>query len=352
MTISSLLDGMRKRIPWPIMRSILNSCSFPVSNGWGESIKKIVGDEDPNRLHESLELWYREHLLVGEKAVKFFSVQGDKRSQVLEILRRQLHVRTSFHETYPLPLPDSKLNSLGSRPHLVETKEDGNYYYLIFCTKRSSTKRIDIDTQDLGEEASQKLHEYNKVIGIKEEIRQFFDIVSISKKSGLVEVRIDFGNEITAEQRHLSFNQIIDSFNRILRDKSFIGGFLEESINLFPLVNKLYESEEGKVCELKFTTGGGSVNHEKMRKRDTDLRLNAYHKAGKKGVNRIYPYYLGIKWEYEKEKLQTTPELILPGRVWGNANLHLEEAIVTKCSGFNDYSFILDRIDFYLNRDK
>jgi hypothetical protein len=51
-------------------------------------------------------------------------------------------------------------------------------------------------------------------------------------------------------------------------------------VNLFPLIDTLYRSNEGRVVELGFGTTTASLKHERMRRTQTCLRKETYHKGG------------------------------------------------------------------------
>jgi hypothetical protein len=154
-----------------------------------------------------------------------------------------------------------------------------------------------------------------------------------------------------SDDRYHAFLQIIDALNLQINNALEIDSILAEPVNLFPTISNLYESDEGRVCELVFTTDGGSIKHEKMRIRNVDLRVEAYHEAGKKAVDHITPYRLAIRWNFvDSNKVKTEPELLLPGNVRSlSVNQRLEEAIIEKCSSKEDYDFVFGKIITYLN---
>lgn len=142
-------------------------------------------------------------------------------------------------------------------------------------------------------------------------------------------------------------------FNKLVEEKLGIEKLLKEPINFFPLINNFYMSnDEGKIINLSFTTDEGSIKSEKMRKDKVDLRLETYHKAGKNAVHHITPYHIAILWDFKiLERIKNQIELILPGKLYSlsSTNPRLEEVIIEQCIVLEEYNFILQKIDTYLN---
>jgi hypothetical protein len=167
----------------------------------------------------------------------------------------------------------------------------------------------------------------------------------------LIEVRVDITSGMTFQERSRAFMQTINQFNDLATESFGFETILKESINCFPLIGSLYNSDEGKIGELAFSTDEGSIKLEKMRRGGIDLRAETYHRAGKQAVHHITPYRLAILWKFSiSEELETQPELLLPGKVWAlnHSTQNLDEVFITKCSGLEDYNFILEKIITYL----
>ncbi|NJN92425.1 MAG: hypothetical protein HC878_20045 [Leptolyngbyaceae cyanobacterium SL_5_14] len=86
------------------MRAILKMCNLPVGRGWEDTIKKLVDDSKADEFSDGfdqLQDWYYNHLLIGEKAVKLFSVHRSRIDNLIAILASHEIEKTIFHETYP-----------------------------------------------------------------------------------------------------------------------------------------------------------------------------------------------------------------------------------------------------------
>lgn len=336
------------------MRAILKICDLPVGRGWDDTVKKLVDSTKADEFLDGfnqLKEWYCNHLLVGEKAVKLFSVQRNRIDNLIKQFLLHEIESNIFHETYPFLLTEEKLMQADSLPKLVEVRNLENGLAVVFCTKRFFTERTEIDPDGLNEEAKKALDGYDELVGIKQHVRQFFDTVVLWKNKNFIEVRVDITSGMPSQERSRAFIQIIKQFNNLSNRKLGIETALRENVNFFPLIDRLYESEEGKVGELAFTTDEGSIKFEKMRRGEVDLRDETYHRAGRKAVDHITPYKLAILWKFNLlEEIETQPELLLPGqaRVLSNSTQELGEVIIRKCSGLEDYDFVFEKIILYL----
>ncbi len=355
MITAQILEGFRKRISWSTMRVILKMCDLPIGHGWKKTINKLTDEDtvqdDIDGKIEQLKKCYDNHLLVSDKAIKFYPLERDKINELIASFKNHKPDLTLFHETYPFPLSDERLNKVDSSQKLVEIRDTDDSLAVIFCTKRLFIERAEIDIEKLKEETKKDLIDYDKIIGVKEYYRQFFDVVLLSKEKNIIEVRVDITGDISGKERSKAFLQMINKFNTLSKNISGIETPLEENTNFFPLVDRLYESDEGKVCELAFITDEGSTKSEKMRKGSVDLRTETYHYAGKQAVNHITSYRLGILWNFNiSDGLNTKPELLLPGtaQILSNKTQYLGEVCIKNCSGLKDYNFVLDKILTYL----
>jgi hypothetical protein len=355
MTVSQLLDGAYKRVPWTIMRPLLKTCELPTGRGWEDSKDKLQKISTEAKYVDSflqLKSLYCDHTLVGEKVVKFFR-PGELRVNNLANLLSSYKVKLSDYDLiYPFPLSDEKLRSLNSTPQLVEIKDSSENLVLVFCSSRSTILRTKIHPSSFESEARRSLEEYEEIVGTKKINHQFFDSIILWKNKNLVEVRVDFLFDILPCEREIAFIETIKSFNLLAKSLTGVDTFLRECINFFPLIKILYESSEGKVGDIAFTTDEGSTKFEKMRRGAIDLRHETYHQAGRSAVDQIHPYRLGVLWDFEiSEGIKSSPELLLAAqsRTLSAQTQVLNEVIIRKCCCLTDYQFVLDKIIDYLD---
>lgn len=360
MALEILLKALNERVPFPVMRNILRLSDLPLGRGGEETIRKLLkinADERDDYVENfnKLTVLYTDHLLVSEKAIRLFTVESTITSSLIKLICSYSVKQSEFQLSYPLPISEDKLNEVNSNLHLVKILESEANITLIFYSKRLIREEVEINTLDLGSEAKEELRNYREIYGIKEYFRQLFDIVIIWKNTSLIEVRVDASNGISSQEKSNSFILVIKEFNKLVEQLLGIKVFLNEPINLFSLIDKLYEADEGRVVDLAFTTDEGSIKSEKMRRGMVDLRLETYHKAGREAVDHISPYRLGIVWEFEvSDEIKTEPELLLLGnlRNISSSQSILEDVTVKKCCFLDDYNFIFQKINAYLQSNE
>ena len=343
-------------LPWPVMKALLDHHRLSKGHGWEGTIPKLesLAEESPEKEQELIEILlpiYRDHLIAGEKTVRFFREDKNKIIEISSLIERHTIPNSPFKNTYPFVLSEDELKDIEAGLHLVEVIRLGERIFLVFCSKRHISEKTDINPSDF-----QGLGEYTEVIGIKKYNKQFFDIVSLDSVNDVIEIRLDIGNKISSEERKAGFNQIKKAFETLVSELTGEDYELNNAVNFFPAINTLYRSEEGRVCELAFTTEGSSIKHEKMRRKHECLRDEAYHIGGSRAVDgKIAVYRIAVTWEHKiPSTLLTQPELLLPGysSMLSHASSSLEDAIITHCAGTTDYDFVIEKLNGFLNQDE
>ncbi|MEY3787361.1 MAG: hypothetical protein RLZ75_1568, partial [Pseudomonadota bacterium] len=284
MSLQDIIVGLR-RIPWYVMKALLEHHRINKGRGWDETIPKLeeIHVKNPEKEQELLETLlsiYRDHLIAGEKTVRFF--REDKNIEISSIFNEYVISESPFNNNYPFALSEDELKNIATGLHLVEVIRLGEKTLLVFCSKRHISEKIEINPDNFN-----GLEDYSEVIGIKKYDKQFFDVVVLDFINSVIEIRLDVGNKISSDERKTGFNQIIKAFEELVSKLTSKDYKLSNVINFFPAINTLYCSEEGRVCELAFTTEGGSIKHEKMRRKHDCLRNEAYHQGGSKGSSRF-----------------------------------------------------------------
>ena len=83
-----------------------------------------------------------------------------------------------------------------------------------------------------------------------------------------------------------------------------------------------------------------------MRRKHLCLREETYHKAGALAVDgHIFAYRIATTWTHKS--MNSQPELLLPGssRMLSKPKIYLGEALITKCCGFSDYGFVMNKLN-------
>lgn len=179
---------------------------------------------------------------------------------------------------------------------------------------------------------------------------QAMDIVWVPKKTGPIEIRVDFPPGFPADSCVSAINYIKTKFC-----DTFSIDFSDESIDVFSLIKKIYDDQnEGQVVELAFGTTTKSHKHEKMRGKNLCLRRELYHQAGKRALKTdIEPHRLAIRWDYVSlEGIVSHPELMLHTTVYdaASASPSIKDFAIRNCVGIEDYEFVRERILHHLRQ--
>ncbi len=355
MSFDLLIDSLSKRISFHVMRTILHHHNIKVGRNWDGTIEKFKyildegSEEKKDKLIAILNSVYLEHLITGDRSVHFFKEDKQTIINIMEYFNNYKITESLFKSNYPYLLDDVALNDTENNTFLVDVINCEEKQVLIFCSKRFIRERFDIPPRG-------DLSEYSEIIGIKRHNKQSFDIIVLHPLTETIEIRVDVGSKVPADDRKTSFINIKRAFQELVTGFTGTQFILNNVVNLFPVINKLYLSEgEGRVCELAFTTDGTSSNkHEKMRQRHECLRSEAYHKGGFDAVEgRITAYRIAVTWEHGTgTSLVTKPELFLAGSatMLSQEEPILTEAIITDCAGKEDYNFVISKLNSFLEQ--
>lgn len=355
MTLQNTIIGLR-RVPWFVMKSLLKHYQLAKGRCWDETIPKleeiiVKKPEKESELIGTLLSIYREHLIAGDKSVRFFKESNNEIVEISSIFNKHIIPDSPFKNNYPFALSDEELEKTETGLHLTDVINLGKKTFLIFCSKRLISEKTEINPSDFPD-----LEAYTEVIGIKKYNKQFFDVVALDSVNNVIEIRLDVGNKISSDERRAGFDQIKKAFETLVSELACEDYKLGKAVNFFPAINTLYRSQEGRVCELAFTTEGSSIKHEKMRRKHECLRDEAYHQGGSKAVDgNIAAYRIAVTWEHsEPSTLITQPELLLPGHssMLSHADTILDEAIITHCAGTTDYDFVIGKLSSFLNQNE
>jgi hypothetical protein len=355
MSFDLLINSLRSRVRSHVMNKILHHYKLPTGRGWDGTAPKLEAfasesQENFQKIVETLNDVYLDHLITGDRSVHFFRENENIIKNMIAVFNSYSVPNSVFNTNYPYLLNEADLNNADRGVFLVDVKNVQKTQILIFCSKRSIRERVDIPPEG-------NLAEYSEVIGIKLHHKQSFDIIVLNPLTNTIEIRVDVDSNVPSDDRRVAFNQIKRKFQELVSELLRIDDYqLNDKVNLFSVIDKLYRSEEGRVCELAFTTDGTSSNkHEKMRRRHECLRKEEYHKGGFQAVEgRISIYRIAVTWEHVKEAtLVTEPELLLPGssRMLSSEEAILDEAIITDCAGIADYSFVINKLNSFLENE-
>lgn len=352
MDLPHVVRELQQRVPWSIIRTFFREHSVTVGQGWDATLGKIFEKEveKPGTTAQVTELlvdYFKMHLLCGEKAVSYYKFGENQHAHLLSKIQDYSPAKSPFSDSYPFPLAGQNLTDNPERIDLVKIESNANEFLLVFCSIRVYEATVDLEIDDLNPDAitEHNLSGFTQLVAKKKMKRQFYDVVSINKHTNSMQIRMDwgFGMSVSAFVKAIESlrRKVIQSLSEIIDQKIIIRG----PLNLFPLINKLYENPNGSlVCELGFTTNSGSVKIEKMRRQPIDLRTEDYHQGGKDAVDgKISLYRIALIWKRTHVKgIVSSPELWLPGRLksLSTPEPYLGNAILTNIYNQSDFDFI------------
>jgi hypothetical protein len=346
------LEGLRaRRCPWPSMRRMLKSEEvLRIGQGW-EDLHEALDAEDENAalLAQVLPDVHNKYLTVGERYVTLYTFSRREVSQLLSPARNLAPGASAFSDSFPLPVSDASLESAPQEPVLSGIRELGrNTVGLVFCSQRSYEVRDHFPKEKMSEQLQKVFPGFDEVIAIRRVKYQAFDVVVLKGGSERIEVRLDQpANLATTEIDQVMANLRLALRTVLPESAPLVSG--GNPTNLFPAIPSIYnDKSEGLVLELGFQTHTGSINRDKIKHRDQDLRQELFHKGGKSAVRSITPYFLCVGWGDITPDTQI--ELTLPGRARDLSSTapFLEHAVVSNIVSEIEMNAVVNKLVSHL----
>ncbi|WGD29405.1 hypothetical protein AncyloWKF20_16750 [Ancylobacter sp. WKF20] len=335
-------------MPWNVGQKILSFLELPRGQGWDKTVEKIIAegenlDEYRNRVLEYL----IKHYQCGEKMLRLHSVDRAIGEQIASAIRDAVIPPSSFLEHYPALVPSDQLNGLSTTPTLVNVTVGDGGTVATFASVRVLSVREELEREDFPEEAADALSRFDELVGIRHVKWQAMDVVKISPDFTEIDVRVDapLGMPSTA-------GDVVHALIRKELALMTVGDLLPQPMNLFPLIDRIYKAEgEGIVVELAFGTTTASLKHEKMRRRRTCLRQEAYHRGGKRALaSDIEIHRLSVLWPLPLGRALSRPELTLSASARSAGATHpiLTNAMIRNCADDTEFEHVRSRmLHFY-----
>jgi hypothetical protein len=354
MTAEELLKHCEKRIPFTIMRSILKAKDMPAHAGWSKTVSayKERLEDDPSFESKvmSLESVYKQYLLAGDKVVSIYKIK-DEITEAMSSFLNDFNIENVrktdciYKDSYPFPLND--ITGVNDDVEIVYSKKINGKLTLGFCSTRKIEEHVKVPIEELSTNTQADFSDYIELFGTKRYRRQLFDFVVIDTTNNYVEYRIDASNGLSVKDIEKSLSRVKATFLTMLHGTDVDENKLLAH-NLFPKMDTLYDSNEGRVCELSFTVDSGGTFNERMRGTDVDIRNEVFHSAGMDAVEKINTYKIAIRWPVdatnEENKLEL--ELLLNSSMneISNARPTLFSASILKCYTIGQYNALLAQI--------
>lgn len=331
-------------MPWSVSHSVFSDLELGRRANWDKTLAHAeTGDASYEEKTEDLLDALTEHLLCGEKLVRFYEVEKEKIKNFRKKAENLQVDDNIFSDNFPILVPENELN--GPVPNLsvsaIHKNEEG--IAIILSSKRYTYSRQKF-LKDQFEDLPPELSKYNEFIGVSYKRYEAFDVLWIPNNSSVIEIRADYPEGKEATQVVYAINQA-----EIFFSKKFGEDYFQNKINFFPAIDSLYKSrDDGKVIELGFMVSGAAQKLEKSRRDGTCCRVEAYHLSGIQGLELpIAVYRIVVMWKRpHNSNSYSRPEVGIHGRSTQTAepSPYLTEIAISRCGSLEDYNFVRDRI--------
>lgn len=311
--LSDLLNGLEVRAPWlSAGRPILKRAGFVIARGYKKTIRHALTEDRNDVNADLLRLLLLEHLAAGQKKIYLLKLKRGELSRLRDWALSKRRTVNELTDSYPGVAPNAT----------VRTYMSGGIYSLgycelecgvsaIFTSAKSYIERVQIAPSQLRASAADA---YEKIVGYKRNYFQAYDAIWLPERGDIACISLDSPLGVPIEFTDGAYAALSKQIRLCL-------GRSPETINLWPAVDSLYKSNEGKLVDYGFVVGGRQVNHHKARRNTGDLRKAIYDMAGSAAVgDDLQPFKIAIQWTVAgPSETNSYPELLLPG-VAGDAN--------------------------------
>lgn len=305
MKSSQLFGALKRRTSIRVARRVLAQNGFPRGSGWEQIIAKMADPEiAANADYAGLERGLGQILTAYDKSLRVYKMDSAQ-SGVLRAAVASLVIPSSsvFATHFPYPVPENILSNLPPQPSVPIGKfygpqGDG----VLFSSVSILEQREKLTTAQIGPTASA----YDEVIGIRKIVWQTFDALIVSKSKPYAYVLTDAYLDTTQATRNALHSTMKAAINRIAQQD-----VLATPENVLPAIEPIYNSTDGIVRRLHYTTTSSSGKEEWMRGSGNCLRQELAHKAGMTALNGGFKAY-GIEVEYPSDEIEGyTPRPLL-----------------------------------------
>lgn len=368
--VVGILELLETRMQYSSARALISETGIHVSRGWRETLSRAREDvhSDPvwNRAFSLLSGAALNHTYVGNKHVHIFDLREqnpDSKQRVIDwvkgkaIADLQPILKQRPFGILGAPTKKDQLEPFQAKPpQLIDAALAGDKLYLQFFTTRSYFMREELDISKMGVAQAKAFAEYEELIGVKTRQVPCFDTVVVDVTRELVEFRTDFQPGMTEDKKVPPYVLVMNVLNEMAN--KHIGHIAVGAglMNFYPAIDKMYLDQKcGRVTALGFVATSentSSNNHGQIhRRRSQDFRKDHFHVGGKKSVNAVEPYAIGITWDQPGQK--SNLELELKGSVraiYSGSLRGVSVAEVLGCMDETDYQFVVDQVLSRLKR--
>lgn len=344
MSVVEIIRSFSERMPWHVSFSVFSDLGLSRRVNWDKTlISAEEGDTSYNQHKDDLLDALQEHLLCGEKMVRFYEVDTKNIDEFREKISQLTVEETIFSKSYPIVLSSDALDSYVPQISISAIHKINDGIAIVMSSKRRIACRKKFSKDQFADLPSE-LSKYNEFIGVSYKKYEAFDILWVPNDGNIIEIRADCPNGKEFSQISFAIDQKEEFLSNILGENYF-----QNRINFFPVIDSLYKDKnEGKVVELGFMVSGGAQKYEKSRRDGICCRVEAYHLNGIQGLAvPIDVYRIVVMWRRpHSNNSHSNPELGIHGRSTQTSEPHpfLTDITISKCGGLDDYNFVRERL--------
>ncbi|MCS3415820.1 hypothetical protein M2399_000182 [Pseudomonas sp. BIGb0450] len=342
-------DGLNERkVSFALFRNALHQNDLAASLGWERTIDKLVeylkSEKTSGKYAQGLEDVYIDLTNNGNKLVRVYNLLGEYDEIVKFFKLNILEEDTLYDDRFPLPLEHDDLVNAPLDINCVDFYETDSRIWFVFCSKQYVIEKEILPEGSLTDLVIEDYGRFDEIFGIRKRAVQLFDVVCIDKESSILEFRMDGLDVQRAKdiERRLEFleSKILKAF-----ESDFdLGELFAGPINLFPAIQKLYLSPDGRIAEIGHTTTSAGVHNGKMRTKQLDFRDDRYHVGGVSKVAELNPHMLSKCWDSPSGYGYV--QLVVPGTValTSSENPTIDTAHILSCASDLDYDFVMSKL--------
>ncbi|QEW32004.1 hypothetical protein D0N50_10095 [Erwinia billingiae] len=343
---ANLLKDITERIGWKSVRSVVGRPLGYTATGLEPFIERIQGStaDEQTRISRHISDVWRSLLLSGTRLVKLYKIDENQLVDIQTSLSYLQPDTSIFSQNYPYPLSQEQLISADADIHYVDKVssivQERQLETTILTSKAYYTNTIELDASHLSVAGLELRTNGGEIKCKTREVTQCFNTIMVLPSLGLLAITIDLSIIPRAESERQQF--LVDQFLR-----ASTGITLPPPIDLFDLVQEMYEQLDGRVSQIAFITSDGNTSSLKLKPGQDCLRTDSYHHGGETASPILTKFKLGKMWDItDTSSGNFTVELELPGKraMIDKPNSHLYDAVIDKCSTVEQVFFVISKM--------
>lgn len=347
MDYKSLLDAIEARDMFGVFANAFRQRDWNVvGQGWAGTRAKLDVElsksDSTQAFFADLKQVYLDNLLYAQKAVSVWAVGPELARDLIRALPGLVDHDSPYRKTFPLPLPEGELSKGLRQAVPTEVLEADGRAVLVFGSKRTSTKEVQIPADEVPQELAAA--GYTELVAKIQTVRAAFDCIAVDPE-GFVEMRIDHVRH-ASERELLQYRETLrNRFNDVVRPVLGVFPLLDQQpTNLFPALTSLYRGSGWVIQRLGHVNEGGYINANRGRFRTSDVREDDYHKAGEGAVDSLQVWSITAVFGSPAGHGRPVLELDGHSKLLSSPQPHLDLARFLDCACPEDYFLLLDTL--------